>query len=129
METLGTTPEYLVPPSVVRADGVGPVIELCGLEGKLLVLSLAINDVIEHEGLAISIYGSESGTEWEPLLTLPEKSYCGVYTTFLNLAKHASVRYLRVEWKMRRWDQRHAGLLFGFQISVRPSRSQFHAAA
>jgi len=130
MKTQGVMTRYLLAPSMERDDGVGPTMELGDLEGKLLVISLAINDVIEHEAIAISIWGSEHGSEWgmKPLLAIPEKSYCGVYSTFLNLAKHPEVHYLRAEWKMKRWDKRLSGFLFGLQISVRPMRTQFQAA-
>jgi hypothetical protein len=79
-------PNYLVPPSIKQNDGVGSVLELGAMYGKLLVVTLGVNHVLEQESLAISIWGSASGTEWgtKPLLSFPRKSYCGLYATFLN---------------------------------------------
>ncbi len=121
---------YLVPPCVERDDGAGSAIDLGPLRGKLLVVTLGINDVLEHEGLAISVWGSASGSEWgaRPLVVFPGKSYCGVYSTFLNLANHPTIRYLRVEWKMSRWAKRNSTCMFGFYISLEESISRINAA-
>jgi hypothetical protein len=123
-------PRYLVPPCIERADGAGPAIDLGLLRGKLLVVTLGVNNVLEQEGLAISIWGSASGTEWgaRPLASFPAKSYCGVYSTFLNLAHYPTIRYLRVEWKMSRWAKRDSTRMFGFFVSIEESISRVNAA-
>jgi hypothetical protein len=123
-------PNCLVPSSTRSSDGVGPLIELGPLRGKLLLVTLGINNVVEQEALAISIWGSASETGWgiKPLLSFPKKSYCGVYTAFLNLANYPAVRFLRVEWKMSRLRNRNCGLMFGFSVSLEESHSSVNAA-
>lgn len=120
----------LVPFSTKGSDGAGPAVELGPLRGKLLVVTLGINHVVEQEALAISIWGSATGTEWgaKPLLALPRKSYCGIYTAFLNLANAPAVKFLRVEWKMSRLRNRDSRLMFGFSVSVEESHSSLNAA-
>src|SRR5260370_68265 len=99
--------QVLLPELLAQADGVGPEIDVGGECGSLLVLTLSIGHLIEQEGLVISIRGSPDRRDWglTPLLTLSEKYYCGMYSALLNLAKHPHVRYLRVEWQMRRWGK------------------------
>ena len=123
-------PKYLIPQCVERADGIGPAIDLGGLRGKLLVVTVGINDVLEQEGLTVSIWGSATGTDWDtkPLLNFPQKSYCGQYATLLNLANRPNIRFLRVEWKMSRWGQRDSELLFGFSVSLEDSLSHVSSA-
>lgn len=121
--------KYLIPERIENTDGVGPAIDLGELQGKLLVVTLGINDVLEEEGLAISIWGSSSGTGWgpRPLLSMPPKSYCGVYATILNLARHPEVRFLRVQWTMIPRSQRNSGLKFGFYVALEDSLSHINA--
>jgi hypothetical protein len=130
MLQLSNAPKYLVSQRVEKNDGVGPVFELGTLGGKLLVVTLGINDVVEQEDLAISIWGSSSGTDWgsKPLLTFPQKSYCGAYATILNLAKKPAVRFLRVQWTMSRWSQRKSDLMFGFSVALDEVHSEVSTA-
>ena len=130
MPQLSYAPNYLVPPSIKQNDGVGPVIELGAMHGKLLVVTLGINNVLEQESLAISIWGSASGTEWgtKPLLSFPRKSYCGLYAAFLNLANYPTIRFLRVEWKLSPLRNQDSRLMFGFYVSLKESHSSVNAA-
>jgi hypothetical protein len=127
---LRSAPKYLVPQCVEKNDGIGPVIDLGTLGGKLLVVTLGIHDVVEREGLTISVWGSPSSTDWGsgPLVVFPRKSYCGVYAAILNLAKHPTVRFLRVSWSMSRWAQRDSDLMFGFYVSMREMHSEVSSA-
>lgn len=130
MSQLTYAPIYLVPQCVEKNNGLGPVIDLGTLGGKLLVVTLGINDVVEQEGMAISIWGSASGDDWgdKPLLMFPQKSYCGVYATILNLTKKPAVRFLRVKWTMYRRDSRSTDLMFGFYVSLEEMRSEVSSA-
>src|SRR5215472_11299631 len=111
---------YLVSPCVERSDGAGPSIELGALAGSRLRLTLGINHVLEQEGLTISIWGSKSGTDWgsAPLVTIPQKSYCGEYHAILNLANQPTLRYVRAEWNLRRWGKRDAPRMVGFYVAL-----------
>jgi len=130
MPQLSIAPKFLVPQRIEKNDGVGPVFDLGTLGGKLLVVTLGINGVVEQEGLAISIWGSPSGTDWgsRPLLTLPQKSYCGAYATILNLAKNPTVRFLRVQWNMSPWTKRNSDLMFGFYVTLEEVHSEASTA-
>ncbi len=130
MPQLTYAPKYLIPQCVEKDDGVGPVIELGTLGGKLLVATLGIDDVVEQEGLAISIWGSASGSDWgnKPLLMFPQKSYCGVYATILNLTKNPAIRFLRVKWTISKRDNRRTDLRFGFYVSLEEMHSEISSA-
>lgn len=51
-----------------------------------------------------------------------------MYSALLNLAKYPAVRYLRVEWKMRRWGNGNPVPNFGFSVFTERSGSRVSAA-
>ena len=130
MPQTSSVPRYLVTQSVKKSDGMGQAIQLDSLSGKLLVVTLGISQVVEQEGLEVSVWGSTSGTDWgtRPLLVFPQKSYCGVYATILNLTRNPAIRFLRVKWTMSPWSQRTSELMFGFHVSLEEIHSEIGAA-
>lgn len=118
-----SAPVYLVPPCMEHADGTGPAVAV--KRGKLLVITVGVNHVVEKESLTLSIWGSANGKDWgaTPLIVLPQKSYGGIYSTFLDLAKFPDVRYLHAQWNMLRWDHGDTPTLFGFYVSVQETTS------
>ena len=120
----------LLPALEAQSDGTGPEIDIGPDRGKLLVLTLSIDSIVEQEGLIISVRGSPDRGDWRsrPLLTLPEKYYCGMYSALLNLGKHPDVDYLRVEWKMRRWGKGSPVPKFGFSVFTERSGSRVSTA-
>ena len=121
----------VVPACMAYSDGCGPVFELSPSEhGKLLVLTLAINAVLEHETFFVSIWGSPDAETWgtTPLVSFPPKSYCGVYSILLNLAARPDIRYLRAQWTMQRWRNTTKEVMFDFYVSVELSGSRMGAA-
>lgn len=122
-------PKCLVPEDIARENGKGPDVDLGADRGKLLVLTLGINRVLEQGALQISVWGSPDEKDWggQPLHTFPPKSYCGMYSQLLNLSKHPSVRYLRVEWKMSRWAKPFSDPLFGFSVFAEESGARLKA--
>jgi len=121
----------LLPETIAQSDGVGPIIDLRTSSQKLLVFTLGITRSGENQSLDISVWGSEDGEHWgdKPLTTLPTKFYCGVYSMLVNLAFRPKVKYLRVQWRMRRWSRGDAGPLFGFYSIVEESGARLVAKA
>ncbi len=122
-------PNFLLPESIARADGMGPEIELGSQQGKLLVLTLGITRIIEQESLEASVWGSSDGANWgvRPFATFPPKFYCGLYSTLLNLASRPEVRFVRVQWKMSRWSKGETPM-FGFYVYAEESGARVSAA-
>ncbi|HME11035.1 MAG TPA: hypothetical protein VKG25_28530 [Bryobacteraceae bacterium] len=116
-------PRLLVPENIASADGVGPVLELGADRETPIVLTLAIDRVVEQETLQVSIWGSADNQEWgpRPLTSFPPKSYCGIYSQLLNMARHKGVRYLRAEWKVSRWSNPASAPLFEFCLMAEES--------
>jgi hypothetical protein len=123
-------PNYLLPENVARTDGSGPVVELGAESGKLLVVTLAINRILEQESLDVAIFGSADGVSWSnnPLARFPQKFYCGVYSVLLNLASNRDIRWLRVQWRMNRWPKGGSPPLFGFYVYAEESGARLSAA-
>lgn len=125
-----TKPLYLLPEHMSRTDGIGPALDLAAKCGKLLVATLGINHVVEHGGLVVSIWGSQDGVNWgtKPLVSFPQKYYCGFYSVLLNLARNPEIRYLRPQWSMKAWAKRQTVPLFSFQLFVEESGSRLSTA-
>ena len=121
---------YLVPDHVVRTDGTGPQRELNGEQGKMLVVTLGIDCVAEQEALLVSLWGSTDGFDWgtKPLLSFPPKYYCGLYSKLLNLANQPEIRFLRVEWKLRRGNKAARPMEFAFYVFAEESGSRISTA-
>ena len=121
---------YWVPESVVHTEGIGPEVELGVDAGKLLVLTLGINRTLEKQGLVLSVWGSPDGRDWglKPLLSFPQKYYCGIYSLLLNLAKHPNMRYVRAEWKINRWGKGSARPMFAFYVYAEESGARIGSA-
>ena len=123
-----------MPESIVHAGGEGPALELLQpLRGKLLVASLEITRIAAQQGIVVSIWGSPDNLDWgsKPLATFPQKYYCGSHSTFLNLSRRPDVRFLRVEWQMKRWARRQAAEMCAFYVCAQEYRplSRRRAAA
>jgi len=116
-------PKCLLSDSVHRIDGAGPVVDLDDCRGKLLVVTLGVNAVVERTGLTVSVWGSPDQIEWgaKPLITLRQRQYCGVYSALLNLAQRPDIRFLRVEWNMSTWGKGERIAQFGFQVFMEES--------
>lgn len=126
-----TRPKFLLPESVRKGDGVGPVVALEDYCSKLLVVTLGITDVVERTGLTVSVWGSPDQAQWgaKPLVTFRQRQYCGVYSVLLNMAMHTDVQYLRVQWNMNRWGRGERIPLFGFGVFMEESGARVSGSA
>lgn len=124
-------PSFLQPESVQRADGESEAVELGQAKGKLIQLTLGITRIIEQESLDVAIWGSEDGQTWgdKPLMSFPQKFYCGTYTVLLDLQLHPEATFLKAKWKMSRWGRGEPKPLFGFYIFAQESGTEFVARA
>lgn len=121
---------FLLPESIVRADGTGPELDLGPKRGKLLVLTLGITRILEQESLEITVWGSPDGDNWgaKPLAKFPPKFYCGLYSTLLNLGSRSDIRFVRAQWKMSRWSKRENLPMFGFYLYAEESGARVRVA-
>jgi hypothetical protein len=128
---LRSEPQWLLPDCVRHADGVGPAVDLDEYCGKLLVVTLGINAVVERTGLTVSVWGSPDQVDWgnKPLVTLRQRQYCGVYSALLNLAQRPDLRFLRVQWNMSRWGKGERIAQFGFQVFLEESGARVSSSA
>ena len=126
-----TRPRHLLPEGVRKGDGVGPVVALGEHRSKLLVVTLGISDVVERTGLTVSVWGSRDQSHWgpKPLLTFRQRQYCGVYSVLLNMATHADVHYLRVQWNMNLWGRGERIPVFGFEVYMEESGARVSVSA
>lgn len=124
-------PKCLLPDSVRRVDGAGPAVDLDDYSGKLLVVTLDVNAVVERTGLIVSVWGSPDRIEWgaKPLVTLRQRQYCGVYSALLNLAQNPDIRFARVQWSMSRWGKGESSAQFGFQVFLEESGARVSTSA
>lgn len=114
-------PSFLIPETVIREDGEGPAIALGPSQGKLLSLTLGITRIVEQESLDVSVWGSADNVNWDaqPLVSFPQKFYCGASQLLLDLSEHPEVQYLRAKFKAGRWGVGDKKPLFGAYLFVR----------
>jgi hypothetical protein len=115
-------PNFLLPEQVVRQDGAGPAVPLGDHPPQALNVTLGITRIIEQESIELSIWGSADGENWgeKPRAVFPQKFYCGVYTTLVDLDGAPAPRFLRVQWKVSRWGRGEPTPLFGFYVFGEP---------
>lgn len=121
-------PKFLLPETVARQDGMGAEVAL-EESGRLLQLTLGITRIIAQENLDISLWGSADRKEWRPLITFPQKFYCGTYSLLLDLTRHPDVSHVRVQWTMGRWRRGESAPLFGFYLIAEEARLHRFAGA
>ncbi len=108
-------PNFLLPETVIREDGEGPVVSLGSAQGKLFLLTLGITRIIEQESLDVSIWGSSDQQNWgaKPLASFPQKFYCGTYQLLMDLTELPAIQHLKATFKVARWGRGDPKPLFG----------------
>jgi hypothetical protein len=123
-------PQFLLPETVARQDGMGAEIPF---ERERVQLTLGITRIIAQESLEVSVWGSADGEHWRPLVAFPQKFYCGTYSVNLDLTLYDDVRYLRAQWRMGRWtsgsNRDECAPLFGFYLRAEEGRLRRGAGA
>jgi len=123
-------PQFLLPETTVREAGAGPDLSLGGQRGETLLLTLGITRIIEQESIDISIWGSPDGKDWgtKPLLSFPQKFYCGTYQILLDLAENPAIQYVRAKWQVNRWGKGDPKPLFTVYLFMQQMEYQLMAA-
>ena len=111
-------PAFLMPEAVLREAGTGPALSLGSTPGGVLILTLGITRIIEQQSLDVSIWGSSDGADWgtKPIISFPQKFYCGTYQLLLDLSQHPDVKHLRAKWAVSRWGRGDPKPLFGVYL-------------
>ena len=119
-------PVFLLPETTIREAGTGEAMDLAESTGSVLLLTLGITRIIEQQSLDVSIWGSADGKEWgaKPLISFPQKFYCGTYQILLDLSAHPDVRYLRPKWQVARWGKGDPKPLFGIYLFIQAVKHQ-----
>jgi hypothetical protein len=123
-------PEFLVAETTIREAGTGPAMALDQQLGGSLVLTLGITRIIEQESIDLSIWGSADGTDWgtKPVVSFPQKFYCGTYQIILDLSGLPQIQFLRAKWTMNRWGKGDSKPVFTIYLFAQPMRTQLAAA-
>jgi hypothetical protein len=119
-------PNFLVPETLVREAGTGPELMVESTPGALLLLTLGITRIIEQQSLDLSIWGSADSADWgtKPLISFPQKFYCGTYQLVLDMNHHVDIKYLRAKWQVSRWGRGDPKPLFGVYLFVQDASKQ-----
>ena len=119
-------PNFLIPETIIRETGTGPELSVGSTPGRLLLLTLGITRIIEQQSLDISVWGSADNAEWgaKPLLSFPQKFYCGTYQLLLDLSQQPDIKYLRAKWHVSRWGRGDPKPLFGIYLFAQDATKQ-----
>ena len=107
--------------TVVSAKGDGPTADVSGAAGRVFLLTLEITKIIEQESLEISVHGSADGAAWgaKPMVTFPQKFYCGQSPSLLDLSAHPDVKFVRAHWEVARWGRGVETPMFEFGLRLK----------
>ncbi|HWW16630.1 MAG TPA: hypothetical protein VN310_18365 [Candidatus Dormibacteraeota bacterium] len=107
--------------SVVSAKGDGPTVDLSGAASRVFLLTLEITKIIEQQSLEVSISGSGDGATWgaKPIVTFPQKFYCGQSPLLLDLTAHPDVKFVRAHWEVARWGRGTETPMFEFGVRLK----------
>jgi hypothetical protein len=107
--------------TVVSAKGDGPTVDVSGAAGRVFLLTLDVTQIIEQESLEVSISGSADGATWgaKPMVTFPQKFYCGQSPLLLDLTAHADVKFVRAHWEVARWGRGVETPMFEFGVKLK----------
>lgn len=113
-------PQFLLPETTVREAGTGSSIALGEQPSGVLILTLGITRIIEQESIDVSIWGSADGSDWgaKPLISFPQKFYCGTYQILLDVPEGPPVKFLRAKWQVNRWGKGEPKPLFSIYLFV-----------
>lgn len=119
-------PCFILTETTIREAGTGPAVSLGDSRGRVILLTLGITRIIEQESLDISIWGSADNQEWQPkpLISFPQKFYCGTYQILLDLRAHPDVQYLRVKYQAHRWGKGDPKPLFSAYLFAQQVEQQ-----
>jgi hypothetical protein len=119
-------PCFILTETTIREAGTGPAVNLGESRGGVILLTLGITRIIEQESLDISIWGSADNAEWKPkpLISFPQKFYCGTYQILLDLRVHPDVQYLRVKYQAHRWGKGDPKPLFSAYLFAQKVEQQ-----
>jgi len=123
-------PRYLLPNSVHEIDGIGPTVALGQERGKLLVVTLGIDEVVNRHLLLVSLWGSPDGAEFgdSPLTIFRPRQYTGMHSTLLNLAGRSDLNFLRVQWQIERHRKSNHEPMFHFRVFFQQSGARLGSA-
>jgi len=113
---------FLVPEkTAVSAKGDGPAIDVSGAAGHVFLLTLEITRIIEQESLEVSIIGSADGATWgaKPVVSFPQKFYCGQTPLLLDLTAHPDVKFVKAHWEVARWGRGVEIPMFEFGVRLK----------
>jgi hypothetical protein len=107
--------------TVVSSKGDGPAVDIGGAAGRVFLLTLEITRILEQESLELSIFGSSDGATWEakPVVSYPQKFYCGQSPLLLDLTAHPGVKFVRAHWEAARWGRGEETPMFEFGVRLR----------
>jgi len=123
-------PQFLLEETTVREAGTGHDLNIGDQQGETLILTLGITRIIEQESIDMSVWGSADGSDWgaKPLISFPQKFYCGTYQILLDLSEPGTVKYLRAKWQVNRWGKGDPTPLFGIYLFVQSMERRLAAA-
>lgn len=113
-------PAFICQEQTVTENGAGPAVEIPAIQGKLLLMTLGITDIVEQESLDVLLKGSPDGEIWgdQALRAFPQKFYRGTSAMLLDLTEHPDVRFIRAEWAVNRWGVGSKTPMFKFYLHI-----------
>jgi hypothetical protein len=116
--------------SAITAKGDGAAVEIGGTTNRVFLLTLNITAVVEQESIEVGIFGSSDGQTWsaKPILSFPQKFYCGQSPLLLDVTAMPDVKFLRAHWEVNRWGRGTDAVMFEAGLTLREVPAEILAA-
>ncbi len=114
-------PAFLLPETVVHANGKGEPMVVDSVSG--LLITLGILSVVEQESLDVSLWASLDGENWEakPLSAFPQKFYPGIHQLYLDFTQTPRPQKIAAHWHVNRWGRGEMKPMFRFYVFAEPA--------
>ena len=121
-------PSFVLDETTIRESGEGAVLDLGKQANQSLLLTLGITHALEQESVNVEILGSHDGVHWnaKPLVSFPQKFYCGTYQTLLP---DNGFRYLKAVWQVNRWGRGDLRPFFRVSLFAQVAHAKAFAGA
>ena len=107
--------------TVVTTKGDGATVDAGAASSRVFLVTLDVAKIIEQESLEVSIHGSADGATWgaKPIVTFPQKFYCGQSPLLLDLTPYPDVKFVRAHWEVARWGRGTETPMFEFSLKLK----------
>lgn len=105
----------------ITAKGESQPLDISAAQNRVFLATLTITAIVEQESIDVAFYSSADGQTWsaKPVMTIPQRFYCGETPALVDLRSDAAAKFLRANWEVNRWGRGSETPNFEVSLSLR----------